>query len=321
MFILSCKVCDCEFEAKTSRRVYCSKRCTDKGKPSASGLECRYCGKRMTRSSTSAQSGVAACTDCRRSVPKPRAAKSACSKCERESYCRGLCRKHYEDYVGYVQPPRAMVDRQCADCGVLYSRRASEAKGEPRCHRCACKRAQAKREPRPIYGTSRVICGVTCAHCEGLFTARHGSKKYCSEYCATEAVAVALGNRNRSCRECGHHLGYKSLDHLCSTCKDLNRKAYRKRDRAGRDSADKNHRSRARKYGVEHESVNRRKVFDRDGWVCGICEDPIFESVKYPDPMCVSLDHVVPLSRGGGHLYSNTQASHLACNIRKGASE
>lgn len=319
MFILSCKVCDCEFEAKTSRRVYCSKRCTDKGKPSASGLECRYCGKGMARGSTSAQSGVAACIECRRSVPK-----SACSKCERESYCRGFCRKHYEEYMGYVQPARPRLEYQCVDCGSTGTRESRDVKGEQRCHPCACRHGWSLREVpgRPVsYASSTVACGMVCAHCGSLFTARSKGKKHCSDYCSGEARAIALGCRDRSCRDCGSHLGYKSLDHLCATCKDLNLKASRKRGRAGRDSADKNHRARARKYGVEHESVNRRKVFDRDGWVCGICGDLIFESVKYPDPMCVSLDHVVPLSRGGGHLYSNTQASHLACNIRKGASE
>jgi 5-methylcytosine-specific restriction endonuclease McrA len=35
--------------------------------------------------------------------------------------------------------------------------------------------------------------------------------------------------------------------------------------------------------------------------------------------MSVSLDHVIPLSRGGNHEPGNVQCSHLACNVRKGA--
>ena len=35
--------------------------------------------------------------------------------------------------------------------------------------------------------------------------------------------------------------------------------------------------------------------------------------------MSVSLDHVVPLSRGGSHTLGNVRCAHLICNIRKGS--
>lgn len=35
--------------------------------------------------------------------------------------------------------------------------------------------------------------------------------------------------------------------------------------------------------------------------------------------MGASLDHIIPLSRGGHHTADNVQAAHLACNHRKGA--
>lgn len=33
--------------------------------------------------------------------------------------------------------------------------------------------------------------------------------------------------------------------------------------------------------------------------------------------MSASLDHVVPLSKGGDHTRSNSVVAHLICNIRK----
>lgn len=69
---------------------------------------------------------------------------------------------------------------------------------------------------------------------------------------------------------------------------------------------------RAERFGVPYEPVNRVTVFERDGWVCGICGDPV-------DHDDASLDHVTPMSLGGAHSYANTQCSHLSCNIRKGA--
>lgn len=46
---------------------------------------------------------------------------------------------------------------------------------------------------------------------------------------------------------------------------------------------------------------------------------PIDPNVAHPDPMSVSLDHIVAVSRGGMHSRENAQASHLICNVRKGA--
>lgn len=74
---------------------------------------------------------------------------------------------------------------------------------------------------------------------------------------------------------------------------------------------------RARKQDATVERFIPAEVFERDGWLCGLCHGPIDPTLAYPDPMSVSLDHVLPLSRGGEHSRSNTQASHLTCNLRK----
>ena len=41
------------------------------------------------------------------------------------------------------------------------------------------------------------------------------------------------------------------------------------------------------------------------------------KDLMWPDPMSASLDHIVPLSRGGTHTLDNVQLAHLACNERK----
>jgi 5-methylcytosine-specific restriction endonuclease McrA len=51
--------------------------------------------------------------------------------------------------------------------------------------------------------------------------------------------------------------------------------------------------------------------------MCGICLQPVNPKLVSPDLMRVSLDHVIPLSRGGGHTFDNVQCAHLICNIRK----
>jgi 5-methylcytosine-specific restriction endonuclease McrA len=76
--------------------------------------------------------------------------------------------------------------------------------------------------------------------------------------------------------------------------------------------------SRAQAYGVDYEPVNRLKVFERDGWRCGICGIPVDKTLRDRNPMMASLDHIMPMALGGGHTYINTQCSHLRCNIKKG---
>jgi 5-methylcytosine-specific restriction endonuclease McrA len=60
-------------------------------------------------------------------------------------------------------------------------------------------------------------------------------------------------------------------------------------------------------------------VHTRDEWTCQLCWLPIDPEVAWPDRMSPSIDHVIPLSRGGAHSMSNTQSAHLGCNSRKAA--
>lgn len=58
-------------------------------------------------------------------------------------------------------------------------------------------------------------------------------------------------------------------------------------------------------------------IHARDGWTCRLCLLPIDPQVAWPDRMSPSIDHIIPLSRGGSHSMSNVQSAHLGCNSRK----
>lgn len=85
-------------------------------------------------------------------------------------------------------------------------------------------------------------------------------------------------------------------------------------------SRDNRKRRRARERGARVEDFTSTEVYERDNWICGICSEPIPRDVVWPDLRSPSVDHVVPLSRGGEHSMRNVQASHLSCNSRKQAS-
>lgn len=65
-------------------------------------------------------------------------------------------------------------------------------------------------------------------------------------------------------------------------------------------------------------SVSPLEIYERDNWTCGICELPVDPNEAYPEPGSPSLDHIVPISRGGSHEPGNVQCAHLYCNIVKG---
>lgn len=67
---------------------------------------------------------------------------------------------------------------------------------------------------------------------------------------------------------------------------------------------------RARLRGAFDEVVDLAVVRERDSGLCGICREPV-------TPEEESLDHVVPLAKGGRHRYENVQLAHLSCNKRK----
>ena len=62
----------------------------------------------------------------------------------------------------------------------------------------------------------------------------------------------------------------------------------------------------------------RVDVYERDNWTCQLCLKSVNPNLVFPDPMCASLDHVIPLSRGGSHQSSNVQLAHLRCNTSRG---
>ena len=76
---------------------------------------------------------------------------------------------------------------------------------------------------------------------------------------------------------------------------------------------------RALKHKALHEPYTNSYIFERDGWICQICGQKINRRLKYPSPRSGSIDHIIPLSKGGNDSPMNVQAAHLRCNVGKHA--
>lgn len=62
---------------------------------------------------------------------------------------------------------------------------------------------------------------------------------------------------------------------------------------------------------------NRTKII-KTQTVCGICGRPVDKSLKYPHPMSATVDHIIPLAKGGHPSdIDNMQLAHWTCNRQK----
>lgn len=154
------------------------------------------------------------------------------------------------------------------------------------------------------------------------------SQRYCSLGCGNKArfpkavevyvlptpVPTHVMGKTRwfscACRVCGEAFVHTMPGWSCSPeCRAVLVKAKASRVRSRR---------RAALRGATVERFDRRDVFERDSYLCHICGRLTDASKTVPHPLAPTLDHVVPLARGGQHTRANCKAAHFICNSVKG---
>lgn len=113
-------------------------------------------------------------------------------------------------------------------------------------------------------------------------------------------------------------LKYCSDNGCCSKVCSKKRARIKRRSGGFRD----NHRHRAKIYGCEYDgSVTLKKLIKRDGLRCALCGKMCnpndHEWTKYFGPTSPTIDHIIPMSKGGGHVWDNVQVAHAICNSIK----
>lgn len=160
------------------------------------------------------------------------------------------------------------------------------------------------------------IARLYCPTC-GAFVERNASP-FCSDECSRKFEFET------TCHRCG--CSTKSKGYMGSgrrTCEACKQAAERKARRAARRKYGKNHRARARHYGVKYVQFPRKMIFERDGYVCQICKKKTLAKVTYRKsdgkihPRSPTVDCIVAMANGGNYEPSNCQTACFICNSRK----
>jgi len=61
----------------------------------------------------------------------------------------------------------------------------------------------------------------------------------------------------------------------------------------------------------------RWRVYERCEWLCSICDGAVDRNEPNGTLWGASLDHIIPVSRGGTHDEDNLALAHLWCNSVK----
>ena len=298
-----------------------------RSKPAAKSGICQRCGCDYTPAPNKKYCSFA----CRAAawsehIKRPKPKPKRCEQCggefapdgrgRKQRYCSERCR-HQANYAKGTSN-----EYTCKYCGKTYKAKRKER--DQFCSReCARlfghpERRKPKPEPKPM--PMCAVCGKPC---------KSRVAKTCCISCRSAYISIKARERNetataegrseRPCKQCGAMFAPEYGSKRRSFCGDKCSKRWARKHR------EHNLNARARKllrrvYGdawPEHyESINKRKVFQRDGWRCQLCGCKIKRTKSY-HPQQATVDHIVPLSVGGDHMYVNVQAACMACNSRK----
>jgi len=138
-------------------------------------------------------------------------------------------------------------------------------------------------------------------------------------------TAIHTDAKHNHCRKCGTGItqdNHYCCKRYCDNCMRMSikesRRASNRRARQEGKMPSGNDRARAKRYGVEYEPIKRKIVFDNYGWRCAGCGVDTPKDMKgMNQDNSPELDHIIPISRGGPHLYANVQLLCRKCNASK----
>jgi 5-methylcytosine-specific restriction endonuclease McrA len=257
-------------------------------------------------------------------------------------YCR-VC--HSEN----VQRPRRTV-RFCAWCGKPFIPKPNNNAGKCCSRECGFKYQRKIREDTRVNHPHTKVKVITCEVCDKLFIG-HGERitaSVCSDDCMKEQARRKSRLHNHGREEYSHGVVVCACGRVevyakwfrgatqCRRCKRLDarrkwrktvggkasRRAYRKSEK-GKSIAKsgKKHYKHVKRMATpgRTERVELSDIMGRDGGRCQLCGCKVKMPTGTWSKQMATLDHIIPLSRGGAHTMDNVQLACAQCNSTKGA--
>ncbi|MEU8334800.1 HNH endonuclease [Micromonospora tulbaghiae] len=257
------------------------------------------------------------CPFCGGEYDEPRSRNGRCVGCRRE-YTREAVKRWKARQPNRPRESRCVrcntaTERTCASGRILYCPPCGEAAKKE-----SIARAEANRKERRGAKLS-----THCHYCGGELPRPYYSGKRPARClpCKRQRQYAYMRSRttqaraNATCIDCCQPVHAKRKGPRrprCAACRII-----RQREIARVHAAVHGHARRAKMRGAEAEKFTKQSIFDRDGWRCGICCKRIPRHLTHPHSLSASLDHIIPLSKGGPHTRANTRASHLRCNLKR----
>lgn len=231
---------------------------------------------------------------------------------QRAKRLRALCPLSLSQPHAYVTlSPRSRI--ACVGCGELF-RRPPGVRWIKYCSAACRDHHSYLRNGKKLYPLS--AGRRPCAVCGWSYDAAQNST-VCSVACLTfgRDGQGRIANATRvywppPCRGCGSDLGPRRFwrFEVCDDCRRANLRAHSRRKSARRRGAK-----------IRGEAFTLEQVGSRDGWVCHLCSGSVDPALSGMDPQGPTIDHLVPISRGGVDELVNVALAHRLCNIRRGA--
>lgn len=252
---------------------------------------------------------------------KPSEAKVSCHECRRtvrDSGC-GECGKSLGARRGSVCAPCGYAKKPLMPCAGCGERKRIVARG--RCGSCHSRAHRAER------GRKLDRFEIICAGCHRPAIVGKSATRFCTHECWSRyengrGKVVAVYRRPRvwlggvvpssgrgftsgPCVYCGGTFTGRGGAVYCSDKCRGNAAWKRRFDRKGEFSV---------------PARTRLSIYERDGWVCQLCDEPVDPGVPTQDRMGHTLDHVVPQSQQliPDHSPSNLRLAHRICNSLRG---
>lgn len=224
----------------------------------------------------------------------------------------GVCGiiKHTNDFRLEKHRGKYYVKYRCIECDNIKDKEFRQTNSGKQVNKRANKKYRAKKfEKGELVYKSSIRC-VVCPVCSKLHIEK-GLKdinRYCSDQCKTTGrKGWTKQLKNSACCRCGKQHIAKSKNTMCDECRNRYEKAVLKAYKI------------KRKLKIEAVTIHPvidKKVFDRDKWRCKICKTKVQKNDLYASN-AAEVDHIVPLSKGGVHSYSNVQTLCRSCNNKK----